>query len=337
MLSSLHITVTEPGQAGGARRAAAAWALREGLGEEFGGRVALVVTELAKNLALHTTHGGTLVVRRLAAEGNAGASVLSLDRGPGLDNFSPCLRDGYSTAGTAGIGLGGVQRMSHRFEAHSQRGIGTALFAELWDRPPASGANESSPRAGGVSVPIRGETECGDAWAEQHGVGWSRYFMADGLGHGPLAADAAQAARRVFEVGAKLGLPELLRAMHEKMRETRGAAVAVAHLDLAARQVIYTGIGNITGAVVTPEKTSHLVSHSGTVGVVLPTNPREFTYALPADSLLVMHSDGLKTQWQIGRYAGLAARHPELIAGVLYRDFSRGSDDTTVAVIRPRA
>jgi hypothetical protein len=50
-----------------------------------------------------------------------------------------------------------------------------------------------------------------------------------------------------------------------------------------------------------------------------------------------MHSDGLATRWPIERYPGLPSRHPALVAGVLYRDWSRGHDDVTVVVARLRA
>jgi hypothetical protein len=49
-----------------------------------------------------------------------------------------------------------------------------------------------------------------------------------------------------------------------------------------------------------------------------------------------MHSDGIATQWDLGRYPGLLARDPSLIAGVLYRDFLRGRDDATVVVLKDR-
>ena len=45
-----------------------------------------------------------------------------------------------------------------------------------------------------------------------------------------------------------------------------------------------------------------------------------------------MHSDGLSTGTASTRYPGLAVRDPALIAGVLYRDFTRGHDDATVVV-----
>jgi anti-sigma regulatory factor (Ser/Thr protein kinase) len=336
--SSLHIPVSDEGHAGGARRAALAWAEQAQCGAEFAGRIALVATELAKNLALHTTEGGSLVLRQ--AEGNAakGVTILSLDRGPGVENFSHCLRDGFSTTGTAGIGLGGVQRMARRFEVHSQPGIGTALLAEL--QSAASGASSAASRGGeigAVSVPLRGETVCGDGWAHQYGPGWARIMVADGLGHGPLAAEAADAARTVFNANAHHELPTVLNAMHQRLRATRGAAVSIVHLDFAAGKIQAAGVGNISVAAITDGKVSNLISFSGTVGGAMPTRPREYSAPWGRESLLVVHSDGLKTQWQLGRYAGLAGRHPELIAGVLFRDFSRGSDDTTVLVARQSA
>jgi hypothetical protein len=47
----------------------------------------------------------------------------------------------------------------------------------------------------------------------------------------------------------------------------------------------------------------------------------------------VLHSDGLQTRWRLDAYTGLARRQPSLIAGVLYRDFTRGRDDVTVLVV----
>jgi hypothetical protein len=53
-----------------------------------------------------------------------------------------------------------------------------------------------------------------------------------------------------------------------------------------------------------------------------------------AGFLLVMHSDGLATHWNLDQYPGLVGRRPSLIAGVLYRDFARGRDDVTVVVAK---
>jgi hypothetical protein len=63
---------------------------------------------------------------------------------------------------------------------------------------------------------------------------------------------------------------------------------------------------------------------------------REFDYAWSPGSVLVMASDGLGTRWSLDDYPGLAARHPALVAAVLYRDHARGRDDVTVLAVRAR-
>ncbi|MCU0515610.1 MAG: serine/threonine-protein phosphatase [Oscillatoria sp. Prado101] len=89
----------------------------------------------------------------------------------------------------------------------------------------------------------------------------------------------------------------------------------------------------MSGAIITTEGSRNLISHNGTIGHEI-AKIQEFVYPWPENALLVMHSDGLATDWRLDRYAGLAAKHPCLIAGVLYRDFKRGRDDVTVLIAR---
>jgi serine phosphatase RsbU (regulator of sigma subunit) len=62
---------------------------------------------------------------------------------------------------------------------------------------------------------------------------------------------------------------------------------------------------------------------------------QQFSYPWEKGSTLIMHSDGLTSRWSFPQYSSLASRHPALIAGVLYRDFSRKHDDVTVLAARP--
>ena len=95
----------------------------------------------------------------------------------------------------------------------------------------------------------------------------------------------------------------------------------------------YAGLGNIAGAIVGDAPVRHMVSHNGTAGHEA-RKFEEFTYPWPEGALVVVHSDGLATHWDLGRYPGLMQREPSLVAGVLYRDFSRRRDDVTVVVVR---
>lgn len=334
---SVLIPVTEASQVGEARRVASAMADKIGFSENKRGEVGIIVTEAAGNLVQHTS-GGEIVLRPVTRSTVRGLEILALDRGPGMADISRCFGDGYSTAGTPGNGLGAIVRLSSEFDIHSAPGVGTALWSCVWaedmpknGQPPLPG---SGLEVGAVCLPISGEQECGDAWALQTRQGEPRMALADGLGHGPIAAEASAAALSFFEQSAYARLEDLMTAMHQRMRHTRGAAVAI--MELGQNEVRFVGVGNIAGAVVSEDTTRNMVSHNGTVGHHLH-RLHEFVYPWQRGALLVLHSDGLTSQWRLDKYPGLVTRHPSLIAGVLYRDFCRGRDDVTVVVVRHEA
>ena len=320
------VAVSDPSQVATARRSAAATAAQAGLGEVEAGRAALVATELATNLVRHGG-GGYLLID---ADGGA-LAILALDRGRGMADVQACLRDGYSTAGTPGTGLGAVRRQADDFDIFSAPGQGTAVLARLHagrrPPPPARFA------IGAVHLPKPGEAVSGDAWDAVIDGAVATAVVADGLGHGPIAAEASHEAVRLFRKAPHLPPERLLGVMHAGLRPTRGAAVAAARIDLGAGQVTFAGIGNIAGTLLAHGKASHMVSHNGTAGHIAP-RLREFTYAFSGPPLVVLCSDGLTTSWSLDRYPGLAARDPALIAGVLHRDHTRGRDDATVVVIQ---
>jgi hypothetical protein len=123
--------------------------------------------------------------------------------------------------------------------------------------------------------------------------------------------------------------------MHRSLTPTRGAALAVARIDAADKVIRFVGVGNIAGALLSGADTRQMVSHNGTAGHIAP-RIREFTYPFTDTPSVILHSDGVSNRWRIADYPGLAACHPSLIAGVLFRDFRRGRDDATVAVMRAR-
>jgi anti-sigma regulatory factor (Ser/Thr protein kinase) len=326
------ITIDEASKAGEARRAALGMADRLGFDETGRGRVGIVVTEAATNLFKHASEG-ELILSALDDGRSAALEVLALDRGPGMADVGRCLVDGMSTAGSPGNGLGALTRLSSAFDLYSSTPTGTALVARL-SQGPLDGRRPGLD-FGVVSLPLAGEEVCGDAWAVDEQPGRSVVLVVDGLGHGLAAADAAREAVASFRRHASQGPEPILRAAHESLQKTRGAAMAVASIEPDRGVVRYAGVGNIAAAVLSPrdDASSSMVSHNGTVGHAL-RKVQEFTHRWSPDSLLVMHSDGLATQWRVGRYPGLAARHPSVIAGVLYRDFRRVRDDVTVLVAR---
>jgi hypothetical protein len=292
--------------------------------------VAIVATEMVGNLVTHASHERQILLRALPSGDAAGVELMTLDKGPGITDIAQALRDGHSTAGTPGTGLGAVLRLSSVTDIHSVRGMGTALLAQVWRgaAPPDEGEDAC---VGGVCVPKSGETRCGDAWTERKVEGRRRLLLADGLGHGEHAADAADAALAAFAAHPELPPVALVEAIHVALRGTRGAAVGVVDLDPANDRARYAGVGNIAGVALVGDERKSLVFHHGTAGGEV-RRIEEFGFAWPSGSLLIAHTDGLSTRWNVDDYPGLSRRHPSLIAGVLYRDFARGSDDVTVVV-----
>jgi len=328
----LQLRVEDSSHVGEARRLAASLCRNLGFDEIRIGQAALVVTELATNLVKHTAGaGGTLVLRPIEEAGATGIDILSLDRGPGIATIGESLRDGHSTAGSAGTGLGAVRRLSSVFDIWSSPGRGAALLSRLW-----KGSPPGFPPAlavGAVCLPVRGEQACGDAWAMQAGRDATIFLLADGLGHGPDAAAAADLAVAIFERQASRGPAEVVQLIHAGLRGTRGAAVAVAEVSPGANVVRFVGVGNITGLILSGGTSRSLVSHNGTAGVEA-RKVEQYSYPWAEDGMLVLHSDGLATFPPLEDNPGLARKDPALIAGVLFRDHQRPHDDSTVVVAR---
>jgi hypothetical protein len=120
------------------------------------------------------------------------------------------------------------------------------------------------------------------------------------------------------------------------LKKTRGAAMAVASLNLERGIMSFAGIGNIAASIIAPGTPSRgMASHNGTVGHHM-NRAQEFTFPWNPQSVLIMASDGLNTRWDLQPYPGIWSKHPAIIAGLLYRDFSRERDDITVLVAKNR-
>jgi anti-sigma regulatory factor (Ser/Thr protein kinase) len=327
-----QVPVGETADVGAARGAARQLAESAGFEEIDAHRVGIVATEMATNLVKHA-RGGELLMRVVAPEPAGEVEVLSLDRAGGMQNVAESMADGHSTVGSSGNGLGAMRRLSELFDIHSLPGRGTAILARF--RPKRAGLSAGKPplTIAGVSVSMAGEPVCGDIWDVQYRHDGAFTLLVDGLGHGAYAADAAIAARTIFRSRPFTAPADALAAIHQGIRHTRGAAGAIVDVRVRGRSIAVAGVGNVSTAVCGSGPTRQTVSHNGTLGHQARYF-KEYCYPWEPGALLVMHSDGLSSHWSLEPYPGLRARHPALIAAVLYRDFSRGRDDVTVVVAR---
>ncbi|MFC3349133.1 SpoIIE family protein phosphatase [Streptomyces echinoruber] len=333
-----------------------------GLDEPRTATAALVATELATNLLKHAEGGQVLidVVPPPVPPGQAGdpeadrarmVQIAAVDHGPGIADLPAALRDGFSTTHSLGAGLGTCRRVADDFHLDSVPGRGTVALARIGvpvrrravsGVPPAAGV-----RAGGVNVPFAGAEYSGDAWAWVRAGERLTLMLADGLGHGPAAARASGAAARAVHRFAHLRPAELLRRLDEALRDTRGAAVAVAQVEEDGREsggegggvLRFAGIGNIGARLREGDGWRPLLSRPGIVGVHRPATVAEEEVPWAADRLLILHSDGLPSRWTPPPAGRPTAADPAVVAAVTIRDASSSArpvrDDTTVAVLTP--
>lgn len=328
MLPQVQFQISERSEVGAARRAALELIESRGFDATQAGKVGLCVTEAATNIVKHAGTG-KIVLRALEQGAIAGLEVIAMDRGPGIPNLQASLRDGVSTAGSPGTGLGAMTRLADLFEAYAPAGKGTVLRLEIWSRPVLPPAID----LGVICLPKTGESVSGDSWTAVTSKGRHSFLVADGLGHGPDAARASLAAIRVLEARPDDEPADTIQSCHRALAPTRGAAVAVAKI--STDKAGFAGVGNIACRIEADGLRRQLVSHNGTLGHMM-RRVQQFDVPLPAGALLIFHSDGLATRWDLADYPGLAARHPGVIAGVLFRDHERGRDDVTVLVVRNR-
>ncbi|CAM5663723.1 SpoIIE family protein phosphatase OS=Streptomyces cyaneofuscatus OX=66883 GN=G3I52_23950 PE=4 SV=1 [Streptomyces cyaneofuscatus] len=344
----------DPEMPSAARGAAATLARRIGLEGHRASEVALAVTEAATNLQRHATDGA-LLLRVLRTPDRAGVEFVTVDTGPGIADVEAALADGTSTAGTLGIGLGAVARLADVFDIHSVPGRGTVIAAQFWARGAvAETAGPAGPEpsvASGLTRPISGETTCGDAWAVRVDPGTDHdprsgatpsgsspepailVMLCDGLGHGPMAALAGEAAVKAFR-GSTARHPEgLLRDIHTALRGTRGGAVAVARIEPGTQRLLYCGIGNVSGVLLGPDSRNGLLSAPGIVGQQM-RSLRTFELPLKPGGALVMHSDGLTERWKADDVPGLLRHTPAVMAGQLLREAGVRRDDAGIVVVK---
>ncbi|HEX6881496.1 MAG TPA: ATP-binding protein, partial [Terriglobales bacterium] len=225
----LSIPVSELSQVGEARRAARIIAEDSGFDDDQAGKTAIVVTEAATNLAKHAKHGEILLCPHRDPVENNWIDVLAIDKGPGIKSISQSVADGFSTAGTAGTGLGAIARLADYFEIFTDQASGTALLARIKSRPgpvrkPV--VHQNTLQSAFIAIPKKGETLCGDVVNLRMFSGGGSFLVADGLGHGISAHEAAREAAKIFSEEAGGAAAEVLDAVHRGLRSTRGAAVA---------------------------------------------------------------------------------------------------------------
>ncbi len=106
-------------------------AIAQGLSLVDQTKIVTAASELARN-ALDYGGGGAVDVELVQNGTRPGVRLPFVDRGPGIADIEQALKDGYTTGGGLGLGLGGAKRLSNEFSIVSQPGAGTRIVIVRW-------------------------------------------------------------------------------------------------------------------------------------------------------------------------------------------------------------
>ncbi len=305
--------------------------LARGLGMEKA-RVADVVTaisELASNLVKHGVTEGKIIIREINRENGKGLEVISSDLGPGIADTDQAMADGYSTAGSLGIGLPAVNRLMDEFEIRSNTADGTLITTRKWVRPELPYALLPEIELSVFSRPLPGQRYNGDAYFIKRYEDKVVFAVIDGLGHGHAAHEASQAAVDCLENCYRRPFAEIFKLCHKRLNKTRGAAMSLCRINLRDRVMTHAGIGNVDTRVYSSETAPRPFCINGTLGVAMRTVKVE-DYPLSEDFIVIMFSDGISGRFSSDGLRGFLNLKPQRLAKRIMDNHARDNDDATV-------
>jgi len=189
-----------------------------------------------------------------------------------------------------------------------------------------------------ASSPADGEDVSGDAYVVRSAADGYVLAVADGLGHGPEATLAANAAIAAATHPGEDSPSVLLRRSHEACSYTRGVVMTVVHVDTRRNEVCWAGVGNVEAVLVRnrlsgQSRRETAMLPGGVVGVALPPL-KEQTYEIEPGDVLALATDGIRGEF-VSELMTLAA--PSSMTARIIDRHRLKADDALVLIARCEA
>jgi anti-sigma regulatory factor (Ser/Thr protein kinase) len=304
-----------------------------GVAQEVVDRAVLVASELGRNQLRHAL-AGRIIVRDVARGTHRGLEITALDRGNGLADPANALDQLRArVAGSLGVGIGSVRRLSSEVDFDVRLGEGTRIQARIF----ADGV----PRRREVGIygrPHSEEKVSGDhaTFCRPDGTDTLVLAVTDGLGHGAPAREASYAAMSAVYPHASEAPSRILGACEGALGDTRGVVMAVCRIDEAVSSMDAASIGNVELQVTRVRASRRFGGSSAIVGGKgnRPVKPRTEITTLAPEDLVILTTDGISSKLSIEQDLALLREHPIIVAQRIMERFGRTNDDALVLVAR---
>jgi len=129
--SQLHFRIQNVSDVSESRRKGMQLALDIGFAHADATKIAVVISELARNILVYADEG-TITIFVSEEASRKYIKIVAVDEGPGIPHIEQALADGFSTSGGLGLGLSGSRRLVDDFSIQSELGKGTQITAVKW-------------------------------------------------------------------------------------------------------------------------------------------------------------------------------------------------------------
>jgi negative regulator of sigma-B (phosphoserine phosphatase) len=180
--------------------------------------------------------------------------------------------------------------------------------------------------------PLINENACGDTGIIEEFDDKVFIGIIDVLGHGEEAHELAMICMDFMEKNYRQDLIETMEGLHEHIKGSRGAVAGFCLLDLKTGELEYVGLGNITARKFGSNKIN-IVPRSGIVGYTMSTLRKE-KMKLHDGDVLILHTDGVRENFDLEDYPKLLGDNAEIIATHIINQFGRQEDDAACIALR---
>ncbi len=307
---------------------------RKGLRSVTLERMELVCNEIVTNQLKHAKGSG--MVQLWENNGfTPSLDFFALDYGPGIEDLEQAKKDGATTTGTMGRGLGAINRLSSHSSIYSvaqnqlngDQWHGTAV----WARFNIKKYREAEIEYGVYLRALHDDFYNGDYIHLKINSSSMKWLHLDGLGHGKQAEAAIQPAHGILDSNAELD--ERMSILSQRLSGGRGGVGIMGELDVSNENIAISGVGDMSIYVISDGKRRQIPLSFGVLGHdhrSIEVNNINF----PKQALLITASDGIRTGWNIRTLPGLWRLHPQMVALVMGQILGRNNDDKSLVVIR---
>lgn len=297
------------------------------------GIIDIAVSELTSNLIKHAAKGELLY--RFSKENDRNVfEIICLDNGPGIKDITHSMKDGVTTTKTLGQGLGALKRLSDVFYIYSIVKWGTICYSKIFSRPRTSPEDLSPIKFRALNVAKPGQEVSGDGFEVVVNSNHTNIFMGDGLGHGPEAFAATQAAIANFKMCRDNDPAKILKYVHDPVKKTRGLVATAVTADHHLKKWRICGVGNIATRLYEGVTTKNYISYNGIVGLKIPASLKNHETDMGKHQCLVMSTDGISTRWTLSQFPSILRYDPLMLALAIYKECAHKSDDRSILIAR---